>query len=173
MAGPLPLTLPMRNLVAAFAVYAAFLVLLLVSPDYSLQEAELLCDRSGAAVATFPNMDACTQDIRFKEGKCGCMRPPSLWARWYVLAVVPFLGTVVGFVLLRGSFRTRLRLLNISIAAAIISGTVRSVLLDPAAGMGVPLVPIVLIGFCAGSSALFAALYFGKRAIRGRANNGK
>jgi len=144
------------------AVYLSFLLLLFVSPDPSRKEAELLCDGSRAATAVFPDIVSCSKDARFKQGNCACFRPRSEWARWYVLSVVPVIATFVGYILLRGSLRRRLLLLNIAVAAAIITETVRSVLSDPAAGMGVPLVPLLVAAFCAGASAFFALLYYGQ-----------
>src|SRR5882672_4204585 len=102
------MAVPIRNILAAVAVFVAFLVLLLASPDPSKQQAELRCDGSGLAAATFPDMATCSQDVRFKQGKCGCLRPPSEWARWYVLIVVPIMATLLGYAFLRGSLGTRL-----------------------------------------------------------------
>jgi hypothetical protein len=153
-----------RNAIGTAAVYLSFMLLLFVSPDPSKKEAELLCEGAGVTTAVFPDMATCIKDARFKQAKCSCYRPRSEWARWYAFSVVPVIATFVGYILLRGSFRWRLLLLNAAVASAIITETVRAVLSDPAAGMGVPLVPLLLIGFCLGSSLFFAFLYYGQLA---------
>ena len=158
------MSLATRNTIGTAAVYLSFLLLLFVSPDPSNKEAELLCDGSRTATAVFPDIVTCSKDARFKQANCACFRPPSEWARWYAFSVVPLVSTLVGFVLLRGSLRWRFLLLNIAVATAIITETVRSVLSDPAAGMGVPLVPFLIGGFCVGMSLFFALFYYGQRA---------
>src|SRR5262245_6686752 len=157
------MSLTARNIIGIAAVYLSFLFLLFVSPDPSKKEAELLCDGSRTATAVFPDIVTCSKDTRFKQANCACLRPRSEWARWYVFSVVPLAATLVGIVLLRGSLRRRLLMLNVAVAAAIITETVRSVLSDPAAGMGVPLVPLLIVGFCVGTSLFFALLYYGQR----------
>jgi len=162
------MSLTFRNAIGAAAVYLSFLALLFVSPDPSRKEAELLCDGPGVATAVFPDMATCIKDGRFKQANCSCFRPPSEMARWYVFSVVPLVATLVGYLLLRGSLRWRLLFLNVAIAAAIITETVRSVLSDPAAGMGVPLVPFLVAGFCVGTSVFFAILHYGHAAFQRR-----
>ena len=52
------MSLLVRNIIGLAAVYVAFLLLLMASPDPSRKEADLLCDGSGVATAVFPDMAA-------------------------------------------------------------------------------------------------------------------
>jgi hypothetical protein len=60
-------------------------------------------------------------------------------------------------------------LLNVAVALALIVGTVYSSARDPAVGMVVPLTPFLLLGFCAGTSIIFAVIHFTREFLVKRA----
>lgn len=91
------------------------------------------------------------------------------WFRWYVWGVVPVLGTLVGYFLLHGSLGMRLGLLNLAVAAATITETIRAVTTDPDAAMVLPLVPLFMAALCAGVSVVFIIYYVIGVALRKRA----
>jgi hypothetical protein len=152
-----------RNVFGLVAVYFTFSFLLILSPEYARKEAELSCINGSEfkTAAVFPNIVACGEAARPRESECFCFRPRNEWYLWYVLSVVPVLATIVGYAVLHGPLSIRLLLLNVAIAAAIITETVRRVLSDPAAGMGLPFVPFVITGFCVGASLLYVLIHYG------------
>ena len=119
------LSLSVRNIIGTGAVYSSFLILLWI------------------------------MEVIVPMG----LEPPdpsrTEWFRWYVWGVVPVIGTLVAYFLLHGSLGTRLGLLNLAVAAATVTETIRAVTSDPDAAMALPLVPLFVAALCAGVSVLF------------------
>jgi hypothetical protein len=142
---------------SAVITYAVLVLLFVVGPDPSIREAHLICSNESAAV--FSDMDACVLDPRFKAAQCSCLRPPSEWARWYGLVLVPMLGAAVGYALLRGTRLVRLLLVNVAFLLALITVTIRAFAQNAAAAaLVVPSLPLVLLGFAVGATVLFLLL---------------
>jgi hypothetical protein len=148
--------------VSTIAVFATFFGLLLLSPEPSVEHAELRCEYPGAPAAVFPNMAKCVEAQVGKWRRCGCHRPDNVWASRYVFGFVPVAAALVGFLLLRGSLPLRLVLLNVAVALAIVVEVLHSLARDPAVGMVVPFVPLLILGFCAGTSVFFAIMHFSR-----------
>lgn len=159
----------MRNVVGVIVVYAVVFGLWVASPDPAVKEAHLMCEGSGS-VAVFSDMNVCATDARYKAGKCACARPRSEWSRWYGLAVVPAIATVLGYLLLRGSLTTRLLLLNATVGVALVSEMVRALIIDPAAAMTILAYPVLLVAFCVGITAVFLLLHLLHRWLARGAN---
>ena len=151
-----------RNPLSTLLVLFAFLALFAIAPNPYLAETELRCDASGVAAATFPTMNACVEEMR-RRNNCGCLSVQNKWYDWYVFGVVPGITTVVAFLLLRGALGRRLVWLNVAIALAVISEFAWALIQDPAAAMAMPLLPLFVGGFCAGTSLFFALLYYVRR----------
>jgi hypothetical protein len=143
--------------------------LLLLSPDPAVKRAELQCDYPGPPTAVFPDMMKCVEAQVGKWRGCACRRPDNIWARWYVFGLVPILTAIAGLLLLSGSLRLRLVLLNVAVALAIIVETIYSLMRDPAVGMVIPLMPLFLLGFCAATSVIFALMHFAREFLTRRA----
>ena len=156
------------NALSTAAVFAVFFGLLLLSPDPSLERAELRCDYPGPPTAIFPNMTKCVEAQVGKWRSCGCHRPDNVWARWYVFGLVPVAAAVAALLLLSGSLRLRLVLLNVAVALAVIVETLYSLARDPAVAMAIPVMPLFLLGFCVGTSVIFAAMHLGREFLARR-----
>src|SRR5262245_28436327 len=101
-------------------------------------------------------MDTCVLDPRFKGAECSCLRPPNEWARWYGLVLVPTVGAVVGYALLRGTRFARLLLMNLAFLLALLTVTIRAFAQNAAAAaLAVPNLPLVLLGFAVSATVLF------------------
>jgi len=107
-------------------------------------------------------MAKCVEAQVGKWRSCGCHRPDNVWARWYVFGLVPIAAAVTALLLLSGSLRLRLVLLNVAVAVAIIVETLYSLARDPAVAMVIPVMPLFLLGFCAGTSVIYAAMHLGR-----------
>ena len=162
------------NALSTIAVFLTFLGLLLLSPDPALERAELRCDYPGPPTAVFPNMAKCVEAQIGKWRGCGChrpdnVRPDNVSTSWYGFGLVPVATAIAGLLVLSGSLCLRLVLLNVAVALALIVGTVYSLARDPAVGMVVPLTPFFLLGFCAGTSIIFAVMHFTREFLVKRA----
>lgn len=154
-----------RNPLSTAAVFLCLLGLITIAPDSHKQETDLRCDASGTAKTVFPSMNACVEESR-RIGACGCHSVENKWARWYVFGVAPVLSTVLAYLLLMGTLLSRLLLLNVAVAAAILAQFIWSLIVDPAAAMIVPVIPAFIAGFCAGASVLFLVLHIARRMVQ-------
>ena len=159
----------LQNALSTVAVFAVFFGLLLLSPDPAVERAELRCDYPGPPTAVFPNMAKCVEAQVGKWRSCGCHRPDNVWASLYVFGFVPVAAAIVAFLLLSGSLRLRLVLLNVAVTLAIIVETAHSLARDPAVAMVIPLIPLFVLGFCIGTSVIFTAMHFGREFLIRRA----
>jgi hypothetical protein len=147
-----------HKIVRFSAVYAVLLLLVMLAPDPSGKEAQLLCGEAGV-IATYSDMNACSSDPRFKAAKCSCFRPPSEWTRWYGLAVVPIVGAVLGYLLFQGSLGGRLLLLNAAAMVAFVTDLLRLIIQRGAVALyALPSAPISLLVFLASISIVFLSI---------------
>ena len=85
------------------------------------------------------------------------MRVENPWYRVYFFGVVPVIIGILGFVALRGDLRTRLLFLNSAIVLGLLAEFIWAVAKDAEALMGLPVLPVIVLGFCGGVSVIFIA----------------
>jgi hypothetical protein len=124
-----------RNISGMLLVGALSFFSVLFAPRDHVQETELKCSDSTTRIATFADMETCSQDPRFYQAGCSCGHIPNPWFTPYYAALVPTVIALGAYSLLQGRRPIRLLLLNagiiLGIAGVLVRGFIQGGRTDP------------------------------------------
>lgn len=141
------------NFGAAIALVALFLFAQFAAPNSHQQESRLSCGQS-TIVASFADMNACTNDPRYRAG-CACGPIENPWSGPYHFGLIPLLVALLGYIALKGSIPTRLALLNGAVSFVLVAQFVFAFFKEPNAAMAIPFLPFLMAGYCVAVTVWF------------------
>jgi hypothetical protein len=116
------MSLGIRNALGCLGVGLLFIALALAGPEAHKQEAEFSCPPDYEVEAIYPDMSLCSIAMgAYRERGCGCRRPESIAARWYLYLLIPATLGCSGLLLLKGTVGLRVALLNVGFWCAVLS----------------------------------------------------